>query len=540
MGNRGRKEIIILFLLLLFQSGMIVSFQEVSESCYTPKSIPRNASLATLGDFVNYTPSDPIIISNDDDFFNNNFEGNGTEMSPYTIEYLNITVEFDSDVAIRITNTRKHFIISNCFVSTDAYSYPGLIVIENASNWKIQQTIVVGIGMGIYSDSCRDVSVVDSCFIGLWSGIWFLDSKEVLIWNNEFTNSQAHSIIIESITECEILNNTFSKDSMGVLAAYVVQTTITGNLFVGGVHGIEFYQVREGLIIKANDFVNLSSNGISSTSVFSSSTSVFSYSTTNSGIEALPINTVIEYNTFVNCSTGFLSEFDGSNLFSNNTIINCRVGINLGDTGNRIVGNYIHDSTEYGVFLENAHQNRIYGNIIINSGTLNGFDEDGENFWDDGEGEGNSWSDYNGTNIYSIMGSSNSSDRWPSRSGAPYISIINETEIVVGISGVNITWYAFDSDPLSYSIIMNGTILRTETWDGTDIIFTLQGLEPGVYNFTTIVMDVLGLSSSASTFVTYIQEDVTLYIAVIGGIMGVVILSLTLFRRNTRKGFQRS
>ncbi|MHA1881952.1 MAG: NosD domain-containing protein, partial [Candidatus Thorarchaeota archaeon] len=268
------------------------------------------------------------------------------------------------------------------------------------------------------------------------------------------------------------------------------------------------------------------------------STGVLGYSPPSGGIETLPIKTVIEQNTFVNCYYGFLSGFDGSNLFSNNTITDCRVGVSLGCTsGNRIVDNLIQDSTEYGVSIIDADQNRIYGNIITNSGIQNGLDEDGINFWDDGEGEGNSWSDFNGTSVYSIGGSSSSADRWPSRYGAPYISIVTEMEVISGTTGANITWSAFDSDPLSYSIIMNGTILKTETWDGTDIVFTLQGLEPGVYNLTTVVMDVLGLSAAASIFVTYTSENATLYIAIIGGIIGVVLVTLILFQRNPKKGF---
>jgi len=516
-----------LTLFLLLTGIYLHSHSEIPTKQATESPDPYFNDPILTSETQNYTSHAPILVISDDNFTQNGFSGDGTLQSPYTIEYLNITVEFDSDVAIRISNVTKHFIISNCFVSTLAFSYPGLIVIENASNWKIEHTIVIGkgIGIGLYSDSCSNVSVVDSCFTDLWKGIWFIGLRGVLIWNNEFTNNQANGIICEFIIGCEILNNTFSNAGIGVLAVYVNQTMIMGNLFVGGVRGIKFYQIYSGLLIESNEFVNLSSAGISSTSVFS-------YSTPNSGIETFPIKTVIEYNTFVNCSYGFSSGFDGSNLFSNNTIMNCRVGVSLGCTsGNRIVGNHIQDSIEYGVSIRDAHQNQIYGNIIINSGIQNGFDENGENFWDDGEGEGNSWSDYNGTNVYSIVGSSNSFDRWPSRHGAPYISIKNETELIIGTTGVNITWNAFDSDPSIYTIYLNGTEIQSEIWNGGNVTMSLDDFEVGTYNLTAVVTDELGQVSSATVFVTITLFPFAEFLIISGTVLATVLSAIFILKQ---------
>ncbi|MHA1882563.1 MAG: NosD domain-containing protein, partial [Candidatus Thorarchaeota archaeon] len=245
------KWYLILFLLLTGISPLLHS-DNPTRLTSDPVS-PYNNELGITSDIQNYTTHDPIVVIGDDNFTLNGFSGNGTWKSPYMLESLNITVEFDSEVAIRISNVTKHFIISNCFFSTLADSYPGLIVIENASNWKIEHTIVSGsgIGIGLYYDSCRYVSVVDSCFTGLWAGVWFVDSRNVSICNNEFIDSYRYGIMCELITGCEILNNTFSKNDGGVLAAYMSQTLVMDNLFVGGVSGIVFHQNREGLLIKS-------------------------------------------------------------------------------------------------------------------------------------------------------------------------------------------------------------------------------------------------------------------------------------------------
>ncbi len=65
--------------------------------------------------------------------------------------------------------------------------------------------------------------------------------------------------------------------------------------------------------------------------------------------------------------------------------------------------------------------------------------------------------------------------------------------LLAGESTNNVTWTATDSDPASYIVYQNGSVIETGTWtSGEPIVVDLSSLEWGVYNLTIVVTDAEG------------------------------------------------
>ena len=83
--------------------------------------------------------------------------------------------------------------------------------------------------------------------------------------------------------------------------------------------------------------------------------------------------------------------------------------------------------------------------------------------------------------------------------------VVSEPLMVVLLKGDatnNVTWTAFDSDPDTYVVFLNGTEIDSGSWtSGVPIIVDLSSLEIGIYNATIVVSDVAGNTVSNSVMV---------------------------------------
>lgn len=69
-------------------------------------------------------------------------------------------------------------------------------------------------------------------------------------------------------------------------------------------------------------------------------------------------------------------------------------------------------------------------------------------------------------------------------------------------TGNSIRWQPSDDDPDSYEILQNGTRVASGSWEGGAIEYNIDGLSPGIYNFTLIVQDKAGNTAADSVLVT--------------------------------------
>jgi hypothetical protein len=76
-----------------------------------------------------------------------------------------------------------------------------------------------------------------------------------------------------------------------------------------------------------------------------------------------------------------------------------------------------------------------------------------------------------------------------------------------GETGNSITWTPNDLHPKNFTIYKNGAVEDSGSWDGSAITIDVDGLSPGVYNYTIVVYD-LGGNSVIDTVIVTVNEVV--------------------------------
>jgi hypothetical protein len=92
---------------------------------------------------------------------------------------------------------------------------------------------------------------------------------------------------------------------------------------------------------------------------------------------------------------------------------------------------------------------------------------------------------------------------------SPSVTPLDDVSLEFGTTGNYLTWSCSDLFPDSYSISRNGTIIDSGLWNGSNLAVNLDGLSPGVYNFTIVLYDSSGNSASDSVIVTVTQPETT-------------------------------
>lgn len=88
----------------------------------------------------------------------------------------------------------------------------------------------------------------------------------------------------------------------------------------------------------------------------------------------------------------------------------------------------------------------------------------------------------------------------------PQIDNPSDLEFEEGSTGRSITWTVSDLYPERFEILVNGVLNRTGAWNGSNIVFILDGCPVGEYNITLTVYSESGLSSSDSVLVTVLPS----------------------------------
>ncbi len=89
---------------------------------------------------------------------------------------------------------------------------------------------------------------------------------------------------------------------------------------------------------------------------------------------------------------------------------------------------------------------------------------------------------------------------------SPQIDAPADIEYVVGSTGNTLTWNPSDTNPLSYELYRNSTLIDSDNWSSESLSFNVDGLDVGYYNYTLIVYDTSGNLSWNTVFVTVIAR----------------------------------
>lgn len=183
------------------------------------------------------TPHDPISILCDSDFGPSkyNFPGSGVEKDPYVITGYRITTTIAN--GIYITDTTKHFIVSNCYVNTN---YSG-ISIDHVANYTA--TVL----NNICNNNCVGISLENSDFCVVtynlleeneYYGVFLdPDCDENIIHHNNFVANNLGGIFGSTSQACDHGTTNTWYDTETLEGNYWDDWSGTGSYSIAGVAG---------------------------------------------------------------------------------------------------------------------------------------------------------------------------------------------------------------------------------------------------------------------------------------------------------------
>ncbi|MEM4735625.1 MAG: NosD domain-containing protein [Candidatus Thorarchaeota archaeon] len=121
----------------------------------------------------------------------------------------------------------------------------------------------------------------------------------------------------------------------------------------------------------------------------------------------------------------------------------------------------------------------------------------------------------------------------------PVIDSPEDVQYLQGTTGHLIVWTVWDYHPSRYEVYRNGSLVDSGDWDGSQIAVSIDGLTPGIYEYTIIVYDAYGNWVSDTVFVTVLAsghpttdgQTLLLASAILVGLGVVLSASVKKFRR---------
>lgn len=274
----------------------------------------------------------PIVISDDSNFTEQGWSGDGTAAHPFVIENLQILTNIS---CISISNTTSYFIIRNC---------------ELVSYWFES----VGIGYNAIELINVENGLIEDCYIdGKASCVFLYKCENTNVTNNNIESSQSQSIYAIDVNNCDFSGNVMFNS--GILMMGAMTTSIADNEITGSQSSGMHINNASNLRIVSNSIHSSTSHGMHLDEV--SQSEVLRNTIANSGAYG-----IIAY--ALNC------RFIGNTLSDNSGY-----GIDLEGSGNVLYENY---------FLRNTVTN------ARDRGTNNTWDDSDHlgNYWDDYFGMG--------------------------------------------------------------------------------------------------------------------------------------------------------
>jgi parallel beta-helix repeat protein len=154
-----------------------------------------------------YTPHGTIDVIGDAELAAVSVSGTGWGFDPYILEGWNITTS--GQHGIRIRDTTMHFVIQDCWITTNDVNNWRAIWIENttAGTVRIENNICVGSILGIDLDACENATVRHNQCLENRYGIWLDDSDGSILTNNTCSFSMTYGIYVDSSPYCELDDN---------------------------------------------------------------------------------------------------------------------------------------------------------------------------------------------------------------------------------------------------------------------------------------------------------------------------------------------
>ncbi|UCG70395.1 MAG: right-handed parallel beta-helix repeat-containing protein, partial [Thermoplasmata archaeon] len=257
--------------------------------------------------------------------------------------------------------------------------------------------------------NCTDVTVENQKLTNGSHGIILGYSSIINIkWNLIDSNNEA-GIYLWKSSENTITDNNLSSNKVGTELQHSNNNTIQFNEVSNGGTGIFILDPSTGNYVFGNNALNnsigikiFSSPSISNEQYLSHGNTIKNNTVTDNwgGISIVHSkwNEIIDNTVANNYVRGISLDESDENTIRNNIVSNSSRGFFISSSNeNSLLDNNV-SSNYFGIFLEHSYDNIIHHNNIINN-SVQLYQNDSINSWDDGEGEGNYWSDYAGMDL---------------------------------------------------------------------------------------------------------------------------------------------
>ncbi|MCK5152039.1 MAG: right-handed parallel beta-helix repeat-containing protein, partial [Candidatus Thorarchaeota archaeon] len=207
-----------------------------------PQSIQHaNDGISNSRQFVTSetTPHDEIVITHNDNFTTQGWQGNGTVDDPFLISGLEITSDTE---CVNISNTDMYFVIENCYLTSDDTTPSGYAIsLESVQNGEIRDVIITRKAIGIIALDTSDTSFSNITIYDTGLGIDLRESADCSIANSTIIGSlEGSAINLYNSDHCDIGNNRLLGNQVGFLSNSSEWITITNNTIVGNsIYGIQ-------------------------------------------------------------------------------------------------------------------------------------------------------------------------------------------------------------------------------------------------------------------------------------------------------------
>ena len=179
-------------------------------------------SHGSVNDVVNsdsdYLPAETtMIITNDDDFLANGWNGTGSESDPYVLTGTTFTSSVSDTAAIVISHTRAYFRIEYCTFNPETYGEGRGVFLSNVTHGSIVDCTFNNLGTGVLITTewdvdlhrCIDVSIESCIFEGGRNGVTVRDDLNTTISNCDFYDLE-EAVYLEHSIDITIEDNAFS------------------------------------------------------------------------------------------------------------------------------------------------------------------------------------------------------------------------------------------------------------------------------------------------------------------------------------------
>lgn len=328
-----------------------ISLWYSNENEFTSNMISDNQNGFRLFD------SNRNLIENNDIFSNHwsiNLDNSSENILNGNIIYLNIIA-----INCKRQSNRNKIIDNEILQNEDG------INIENSDEFTITDNNISSIilpydrdydegSIGIHAENSHNHTVLSNNIMNNSIGIYFRESNSNLIEHNYLANNNVSGIII-GISNGNIIsdNKISSNNDYGISLFRCSECEISNNTAENNNdYGIRFSHVERSII-----FNNTVSNNVGGLSLSNSNEN--------------------------RINNNYLSLNNGSGIY----FFNC--------TENEIIDNYVFSNSD-GLYIRSSSENTFHHNEIIDNSNQVFLSQSRDNLWDDGNGEGNYWSDYKG------------------------------------------------------------------------------------------------------------------------------------------------